>query len=139
MTTHATYMGYRTDDFEHPFAKFFNDMIASIPANVAAALEHALPSSEALDFEEVTKMANKGYDLVENGYFMLPDGGLHVPEPRPVAGGGSRRKLWAHGPNSVAPMTASTFSASRTSPCPPRRSAGWNWVRSRSPYLPSHH
>ena len=84
MTTHATYMGYRTDDFEHPFAKFFNDMIASIPANVAAALEHALPSSEALDFEEVTKMANKGYDSVENGYFMLPDGGLHVAVLTPM-------------------------------------------------------
>lgn len=78
MTTQATYMGYQTHDFELPFAKFFNETIAPIPANVAATLEHALPTPEALTLENAPKMAEKGYQTVENGYFLLPDGGLHV-------------------------------------------------------------
>lgn len=84
MKPKAAYMGYMSSDFELPFAKFFNEVIAPIPLEIAAQLEQSLPPSNSLAWEDVTRLAEEGYHTIENGYCLLPDGSFQVSVLTPM-------------------------------------------------------
>jgi hypothetical protein len=73
------YLGYRDDDANTPFAKFFNPEMASLPTHVVEALQHGPQGGMALlAFDAAATVADEGYQQTENGYGLLDDGGYHV-------------------------------------------------------------
>ena len=72
-----SYLGYRDDDADTPFGRFFNPDMAPLPRHVVLALEHgpqAAPVMPAFD----DPLAADGYQQTENGYGRTPDGGYTV-------------------------------------------------------------
>ncbi|WP_156686960.1 DAPG hydrolase family protein [Mycobacterium sp. Marseille-P9652] len=73
------YLGYRHDDADTPFGKFFKPEMAPLPRHVAEALEHGPQGGMALlAFEDAASVAAPGYQQTENGYGVLDDGSLQV-------------------------------------------------------------
>ena len=73
------YLGYRNDDAQTPFGKFFNPEMASLPAHVVEALHHGPQGGMALTaFDNAASVADEGYQRTENGYGVLDDGSYHV-------------------------------------------------------------
>jgi hypothetical protein len=73
------YLGYREHDHATPFAGFFSPVMAPLPRHVVQALEHG-PQAEPmlLGFDDAATMLDDGYHQTENGYGVLPDGGVQV-------------------------------------------------------------
>ncbi|MBW0011698.1 hypothetical protein [Mycobacterium sp.] len=108
--TSALYLGYRNDDANTPFGKFFKPEMAPLPKHVVEALEYGPQGGMVLPaFEDAALVADEGYQQTENGYGILEDGGFQVsvrtdmPGVTPVMwtwwfgwhGGDTRRyKLW---------------------------------------------
>ncbi len=77
--TSDLYLGYRHDDANTPFGKFFNPEMAALPRHVVQALEHGPQGGMALQaFENAAAVAEAGYQQTENGYGVLADGSLQV-------------------------------------------------------------
>ncbi|KZS60818.1 DAPG hydrolase family protein [Mycobacterium ostraviense] len=73
------YLGYRNDDAETPFAKFFKPEMASLPPHVVGALQHGPQGGMALlAFDDAATVADEGYHQTENGYGILEDGSFQV-------------------------------------------------------------
>lgn len=78
MTT-GLYLGYRGDDANTPFGKFFKPEMAPLPAHVVVALQHGPQGGMALlAFDDAATLAHEGYHQTENGYGILQDGSLQV-------------------------------------------------------------
>ncbi|OSC39666.1 DAPG hydrolase family protein [Mycobacterium decipiens] len=73
------YLGYRNDDANTPFGKFFKAEMAPLPRHVIEALQHGPQAGPTLlAFDEVASVADGGYQQTENGYGILGDGSLQV-------------------------------------------------------------
>ena len=73
------YLGYRNDDVNTPFGKFFNPEMAALPTHVVEALQHGLQGGMALvAFDHAATVADAGYQQTENGYGVLDDGSYQV-------------------------------------------------------------
>ena len=72
-----SYLGYRDDDANTPFGRFFNPDMAALPRHVVLALEHGPQAAPVLpEFDD--PLAAEGYQQTENGYGRTPDGGYTV-------------------------------------------------------------
>lgn len=79
MNHQPLYIGYRQDDINTPYAKFFREEIAPIPLQVLKGLQQKVKNSDFfLRLENITDLHTNGYHEVENGYAFLPDGSLQV-------------------------------------------------------------
>lgn len=73
------YLGYRGDDANTPWGKFFKPEMAPLPTHVVEALQHGPQGEMALlAFDDAASVADEGYQQTENGYGVLADGGYHV-------------------------------------------------------------
>lgn len=73
------YLGYRDDDVNTPFGKFFNPEMAALPKHVVEALEHGPQGGMALPgYDDAASVAADGYQQTENGYGVLEDGSYQV-------------------------------------------------------------
>jgi hypothetical protein len=73
------YLGYRNDDANTPFGKFFKPEMAPLPAHVVEALQHGPQGGMAMSaFEHAAGVAEQGYQQTENGYAVLEDGSYQV-------------------------------------------------------------
>jgi hypothetical protein len=73
------YLGYRDDDANTPFGKFFKPEMAPLPTHVVEALQHGPQGGMALlAFGDAASVAEKGYQQTENGYGVLEDGSYQV-------------------------------------------------------------
>ncbi|KAL5360660.1 hypothetical protein BJX96DRAFT_150636 [Aspergillus floccosus] len=74
------YLGYQDADFEKPFAKYYNLNPPSISDELQKGLS-ASPWASDLGYsasEAKGHLLLPGYQIIENGYTMLPDGTLYV-------------------------------------------------------------
>jgi DAPG hydrolase PhiG domain len=73
------YLGYRGDDADTPYGKFFQPGMAPLPRHVTEALEHGPQAGPALlAFDDAAALAGDGYLQTENGYGVLADGSVAV-------------------------------------------------------------
>ncbi len=73
------YLGYRNDDANTPFGKFFKPEMAALPRHVVEALEHGPQGGRALlPFDDAASVAEDGYQQTENGYGIAEDRSLQV-------------------------------------------------------------
>ena len=73
------YLGYRNDDADTPFGKFFKPEMAPLPGHVVEALQHGPQGGMALpSYENAASVADEGYQQTENGYGVLEDGSYQV-------------------------------------------------------------
>jgi len=73
------YLGYRGDDANTPFGKFFKPEMAALPSHVVEALQHGPQGGMALSaFDDAATVADEGYQQTENGYGVLEDGSYEV-------------------------------------------------------------
>jgi len=73
------YLGYRDDDADTPFGKFFKPDMAPLPQHVVEALQHGPQGGMALlPFDDAACVADDGYQQTENGYGVLEDGSYQV-------------------------------------------------------------
>ena len=73
------YLGYRVEDANTPYGKFFNPEMATLPAHVVQALEHGLQGGMALlAFDDAATVADEGYQQTENGFGVVEDGSYQV-------------------------------------------------------------
>ena len=73
------YLGYRNDDANTPFGKFFKPEMAALPRHVVEALEHGPQGGRALlPFDDAASVADDGYQQTENGYGVAEDRHLQV-------------------------------------------------------------
>jgi hypothetical protein len=73
------YLGYRGDDANTPWGKFFTPEMAPLPQHVVEALQHGPQGEMALlAFDDAARVAEEGYQQTENGYGVLDDGGYQV-------------------------------------------------------------
>ena len=73
------YLGYRGDDANTPFGKFFRPEMAPLPRHVVEALQHGPQGGMALPaFDDAAGVAEEGYQRTENGYGVLEDGSFQV-------------------------------------------------------------
>ncbi|BBX61471.1 hypothetical protein MSAS_06450 [Mycobacterium saskatchewanense] len=73
------YLGYRNDDADTPFGKFFTPQMAPLPGHVVEALHHGPQGGMALlAFDDAASVAEPGYQQTENGYGVLDDGSFAV-------------------------------------------------------------
>ncbi|ODQ90600.1 DAPG hydrolase family protein [Mycolicibacterium holsaticum] len=74
-----SYLGYRAEDFDTPFAEFFTPEMAPLPQHVVHALEHGRQAEAVLPaFDDIDALRAEGYQQTENGYGVLRDGGIAV-------------------------------------------------------------
>jgi hypothetical protein len=74
-----TYLGYRGDDHDTPWASFFEPRMAPLPRHVEVALAHgALAPPVLLRLEDAPALLDDGDLPTEDGYGVLPDGSIHV-------------------------------------------------------------
>lgn len=63
------YLGYRNDDADTPFGKFFKPEMAPLPQHVVVALQHGPQAGMALlAFDDAASIVDEGYQQTENGY-----------------------------------------------------------------------
>lgn len=73
------YLGYRNDDADTPFGKFFKPEMAPLPQHVVVALQHGPQAGMALlAFDDAASIVDEGYQQTENGYGILGDGSMQV-------------------------------------------------------------
>src|SRR5262249_39500447 len=73
------YLGYRNDDANTPFGKFFYPEMAGLPPHVVEGLQHGPQAGPTLPgFEDAASIADEGYQQTENGYGMLEDRSMQV-------------------------------------------------------------
>jgi hypothetical protein len=73
------YLGYRDDDANTRFGKFFKPEMAPLPQHVVEALQHGPQGGMALPaFDAAARVADEGYQQTENGYGVLDDGSYQV-------------------------------------------------------------
>jgi hypothetical protein len=73
------YLGYRKDDANTPFGKFFKPEMAPLPKHVVEALQHGPQGEMALSaYEDAADVADDGYQQTENGYGVLDDDSYQV-------------------------------------------------------------
>lgn len=73
------YLGYRSNDFDTPFAEFFDPEMAALPKHVITALDHGPQAGPTLpSFDDIATMTDDGYQQTENGYGTVRDGGIQV-------------------------------------------------------------
>ncbi|OBI92627.1 DAPG hydrolase family protein [Mycobacterium asiaticum] len=78
MTTDL-YLGYRGDDADTPWGKYFKPEMAALPGHVVEALEHGTQAEQTLlAFADAARVADEGYQWTENGFGVLADGGYQV-------------------------------------------------------------
>lgn len=74
-----TYLGYRGNDADTEYGRFFDPRMAALPEHVVEALHHGPQADQALlDFGGVATLLEDGYHLTENGYGHLRGGGFQV-------------------------------------------------------------
>ncbi len=77
--TSDLYLGYRNDDVNTPFGKFFTPEMAPLPGHVVEALHHGPQAGMALlAFDDAASIADEGYQQTEDGYGILENGGFQV-------------------------------------------------------------
>ena len=77
--TSDLYLGYRDDDANTRFGKFFKPEMAPLPQHVVEALQHGPQGGMALlAFDDAARIADHGYQQTENGYGALEDGSYQV-------------------------------------------------------------
>ena len=92
------YLGYRNDDANTPFGKFFNPEMAALPAHVVEALQHGPQGGMALSaFDDAASVADEGYQQTENGYGVLDDGSYQVSVRTDMPGVTPRMWSWWFG------------------------------------------
>ncbi|WP_371328066.1 DAPG hydrolase family protein [Mycobacterium sp. 1423905.2] len=75
----GAYLGYRNDDANTGFAKFFNPEMAALPTHVVEALHHGPQAGEVLlAYADAATLAAEGCQQTENGYGLLNDGSMQV-------------------------------------------------------------
>jgi hypothetical protein len=75
----AKYMGYHAQDFETPYAKYFNGKRSPIPAHVVEALEKSpFKAGKIPSVKEAKSLAGGGYAPVETGFSLENDGSIRV-------------------------------------------------------------
>jgi hypothetical protein len=73
------YLGYRDDDANTGFGKYFKPEMAALPMHVVEALQHGPQGGRALlAFDDAASVADDGYQQTENGYGILQDGSFQV-------------------------------------------------------------
>jgi hypothetical protein len=73
------YLGYRGNDANTPYGKFFQPEMAPLPSHVVEALQHGPQAGPALlAFGDAASVADDGYQQTENGYGVLDDGSIQV-------------------------------------------------------------
>ena len=73
------YLGYRNQDANTPYGKFFKPEMAPLPKHVVEALQHGPQGARALlAYGDAATVADDGYQQTENGYGVLEDGSYHV-------------------------------------------------------------
>lgn len=88
------YLGYRNDDANAPFGKFFRPEMAPLPEHVVDALHHGPQGGMALPaFDDAAGVADEGYQRTENGYGILENGGFAVAVSTDMPG--VRPAMWA--------------------------------------------
>ena len=66
------YLGYRGDDADTPFGKFFKPEMAPLPEHVVEALQHGPQGGMALlARDDVASVADDGYQQTENGLSLI--------------------------------------------------------------------
>lgn len=81
------YLGYRNDDADTPFGKFFKPEMAPLPQHVVVALQHGPQAGMALlAFDDAASIVDEGYQQTENGYGILGDGSMQVSVHRHARG-----------------------------------------------------
>ncbi|MCU0326743.1 MAG: hypothetical protein MUF45_16080 [Spirosomaceae bacterium] len=77
------YIGYNKQDLVLPYAKFYDEVIRPVSAQIEKALNQN--SEKGLTFEALTLLKDDGYHELENGYVLNPDGSqfvaVHTPMP----------------------------------------------------------
>ncbi len=76
MKNNKKYIGYQSEDFALPHAKFYDKIIRPIPKLVEIAIKKSV--KQGLQLENVQHLHNVGYHDLENGYTLNQDGSLHV-------------------------------------------------------------
>lgn len=73
------YLGYQAADTAQSFAHFFNPHMAPVAPYVTAALDRGgVPAPLLPGFEDAAENLFGGGDVLEDGYVLLPDGGMRV-------------------------------------------------------------
>lgn len=73
------YIGYREADRAMPWAKFYDEVVAPMPAQAAEGLKKSPVAAAHLpSVEQIADLLRPGYTAVETGYALAPDGSLRV-------------------------------------------------------------
>src|SRR5262245_35283584 len=74
------YLGYREQDYQHSFAKYFDATAECRPlANTEQALNHGrTPSGSLPSIEQIPALLQPGYTGLEDGFTLEPDGSARV-------------------------------------------------------------
>lgn len=74
-----SHLGYRGDDADTPWGRYFAPEMAPLPRHVVAALEHGPQADQVLlGFDDAATLLDDGYQQTENGYGQLRGGGFQV-------------------------------------------------------------
>ena len=115
------YLGYRDDDANTPFGKFFKPEMAALPKHVVEALQHGPQGGMALlAFDDAASVAEEGYQQTENGYGILGDGSFQVSVRTDMPGVTPRCGHGGSGGTAVTPAATSCGIRGRTCPPPGR-------------------
>lgn len=75
----SKYIGYQPADYTTPYAKFYNETILPVSAQITKALEQSPhPLQNFITLANASTLTNKGYFEVETGYCLNPDGSVCV-------------------------------------------------------------
>lgn len=73
-----SYLGYKKEDYNAPYAKYFNDNLAEIQGHIPMALVAALAKDSLPPLADITDLLKSGYQTRETGYCMAANGELRV-------------------------------------------------------------
>ncbi|MBL7827495.1 MAG: hypothetical protein JNJ57_12735 [Saprospiraceae bacterium] len=81
------YIGYRQNDYQLPFAHFFNEKVLPAPQGPMDGLQRSpFPQGALRSLNQVREMLADGYNEVENGYTVEADGSLRIAVLTPMPG-----------------------------------------------------
>lgn len=73
------YLGYRSEDHETPFAKYFKEEMAPPAAHVVEAVTTGAQSPVLFaDLDGAAGLLDEGHTAVETGYVLAPDGSIRI-------------------------------------------------------------
>lgn len=102
------YLGYRNDDADTPFGKFFKPEMAPLPQHVVVALQHGPQAGMALlAFDDAASIVDEGYQQTENGYGILGDGSMQVSVRTDMPGVTPAMWAWWFGCTAATPAATS--------------------------------